>query len=296
MTPRRAVLLLAALLVLSACRAPAAATPTGLRVLATTTILGDIAQNVAGEYLQVETLLPRGADPHEYQLTPQDTTRIAESQLLIVNGVGYEEWLEETLNNAGGERSVVIASDGLALRTSQEGQDPHLWMDPVNAIGYVENIRAGLTQADPGGAAAYAANAAAYIERLKELDAWIAAQVGQIPPEKRLLVTNHDSLGYFADRYGLTVIGTVVPGLSSEASPSARQIAELIDRIKASGAPAVFLNAGDNPSLADQIKEETNILVVSDLYIESLSPADESAPNYIEMMKLDVSRIVEALR
>ena len=169
-------------------------------------------------------------------------------------------------------------------------------MDPVNAIGYVENIRAGLTQADPGGAAAYAANAAAYIERLKELDAWIAAQVGQIPPEKRLLVTNHDSLGYFADRYGLTVIGTVVPGLSSEASPSARQIAELIDRIKASGAPAVFLNAGDNPSLADQIKEETNILVVSDLYIESLSPADESAPNYIEMMKLDVSRIVEALR
>lgn len=290
-----AALFLFAGFALSACGASAAGGP-GPHVLATTTVVGDIAQNVAGGRLTVETLLPRGADPHEYQLTPQDTTKIAESTLLIANGVNYEAWLQETLQNAGGQRTVVIATDGLTKRTSAEGEDPHMWMDPNNVIQYVENIRAALTQADPGGAAEYQANAAAYTANLRELDTWIFGQVDQIPAGNRLLVTNHDSLGYFVDRYGFKVIGTIVPGLSSEASPSARQMAELIDMIKATGAPAVFLNVSDNPHLADQVREETDIAVVDDLYIESLSPLDGPAATYLDMMRYNVTRIVEALK
>jgi ABC-type Zn uptake system ZnuABC Zn-binding protein ZnuA len=296
MRSRAAAFFLTAALLLSACGTPETGSPPGEGVLATTTILGDIAQNVAGERLQVESLLPRGADPHEYQLTPQDAARIAGSRLLIVNGAGYEGWLQETLDNVGGERLIATASEGTNLRTSAEGQDPHLWMDPNNVVEYVENIRLGLSRLDPAGADVYSANAAAYTTELQALDAWIRAQVATIPPEGRLLVTNHDSLGYFADRYGFTVIGTILPGLSSEASPSARQIAALIEAIKAARARAVFLDAGDNPHLADQVSAETGLPVVTDLYIESLSPAGGPASTYIEMIKHDVTRIVDALK
>jgi ABC-type Zn uptake system ZnuABC Zn-binding protein ZnuA len=180
--------------------------------------------------------------------------------------------------------------------TGETVTDPHMWMAPPRAIQYVENIRDGLTEADPAGADIYKANADAYISRLGELDTWIKAQVEQIPQERRLLVTNHDSLGYFAEQYGFKVIGTIVPGVSSEAAPSAQQLAELIDEIKSTGAPAVFLNISDNPQLADQIAAETDSKVITDLYIETLSPIDGPAATYIDMLKYDVTKIVEALQ
>jgi len=271
-------------------------TPRGLRVLAVESFLADIAQNVAGDRQQVEVFLPIGADPHEYQLMPQDVTRIAETDVLIINGVHYEGFLETAMENAGGQRQVITASDGITLRTNAEGQDPHLWMDPNNVIHYTENIRAGLTQADPVGAEIYAANAAAYIQQLKALDTWVSQQVDQVPTKNRLLVTNHDSLGYFAQRYGFAVIGTIIPGFSSEASPSAQQMAALIGQIKSTGAPAVFLNVSDSPHLADQIAEATRVNVITDLYIESLSSSDGPAATYIDMLKHNVTRIVEALK
>ena len=144
--------------------------------------------------------------------------------------------------------------------------DPHFWLDPTKAITYVENIRDGLSQADPAGKDVYAANAAAYIAQLQELDTWIAQQVGQsIPAERRQIVTNHESFGYFADRYGFTIIGTVVPSVSTGSAPSAQQLARLVDRIKATGAPAIFLETGANPQLAQQVAAETGVKVVTDL-------------------------------
>jgi ABC-type Zn uptake system ZnuABC Zn-binding protein ZnuA len=267
-------------------------------VLTTTTILADIARNVAGDQLVTQSLLPFGTDPHSYQPVPQDTKKINQSKVLIVNGADYERSLEPLLANVGDKKELIEASTGLRFLTDPENDkeiDPHLWLDPNNVIVYVENIREGLTHFNPDGADVYQANARAYITQLQELDAWINGQVAQIPPQRRVLVTNHDSLEYFAQRYGFKVVGAVVPGFSSEAAPSAQEMADLIDRIKLFEAPAIFLDATDNPSLAQQIATETGVKVVTDLHLESLT---EGAPasTYIDMMRSNVTKIVDALK
>ena len=274
------------------------------KVLAVESFLADIAENVAGERIKVDTLIPLGVDPHAYQPTPQDVAKIAESQVLIVNGAHFEEWLDKTLHNAGGTHIVIEASAGLTSRkpTTDEvldpdrAGDPHFWLDPTKTIRYVENIRDGLTKADPAGADIYTANAELYIAKLAELDKWIMAQVSQIPPEKRLLVTNHESFGYFADRYGFAIAGTVIPSTSSEASPSAQQMAALIDHIRKTGVKAIFLETGANSQLADQIAQETGAKVITDLYTHSITEPGGEAPSYIKMMKHNVKLIVEALK
>jgi ABC-type Zn uptake system ZnuABC Zn-binding protein ZnuA len=267
-------------------------------ILTSTTFLADITRNIAGDRLIVESILPVGVDPHSYQPTPRDMARIADSELLIVNGAEYEHFLESLLDNAGGERIVVEASAGISPREEAErehGVDPHMWLDPNNVILYVENIRDGLTRLDPDGAAVYQSNADAYVAGLKELDAWITEQVSQIPSELKLLITNHESLGYFAERYGFTIGGTIIESFSSGASPSAGQMANLIDQIKSSGAPAIFLDASDNESLAKQIADETGVRVVTGLHLESLTDGAPAA-TYVDMMKHNVTLIIDALK
>jgi len=267
-------------------------------VLTSTTFLADITRNLAGERLTVEALLPIGTDPHSYQPTPQDVAKIERSKLLIINGAGYEGFLKTLLENAGGEREVIEASAGITPRADAQeelGVDPHMWLDPNLVMAYVENIREGLTHYDPAGAAVFQANANAYINQLQELDGWIKTQVEQIPSEKRLLVTNHEALGYFAERYGFEVVGSVIPSFSSNAAPSAQQMARLVDQIKALGVSSVFLDAADNDMLARQIADETGVKVVADLHLESLTDGAPAA-TYIDMMKHNVSKIVDALK
>ena len=289
------------LFALAACVAP---TPRPLKVLATETFLADIAQNVAGNRLKIDALLPVGADPHSFEPTPSDVRRVADSTVLIVNGAGFEEFLNRMLANAGGNRLVVEASAGLTSRKptaneildSDHPGDPHFWLDPNNVVKYVENIRVALTQADPGGAATYQANADAYSVQLEELDQAIAAQLKTIPPERRKIVTNHESLGYFTDRYGFQIIGTIVPSVSTGAAPSAQQIARLIDQIKQTGARAIFLETGANPQLAQQIAQETGARVVTDLFTHSTTDAQGVAPTYIGMMKHNAQTIADTLK
>jgi len=287
-------------LFLAACQ-PISSRTSGLpRVMAIETFLQDIAQNVAGERLKVESLLPPTVDPHEYQPKPLDVTRLAQSQVLIVNGLGYETWLQKTLDNLDGQRQVIVATTGLMPAVESSGgnsvSDPHMWMDPLNTISYVQQIRDGLTQADPAGKDLYASNAQTYISELQSLNGWAKDQVAQLPVERRLLVTNHDALGYFARAYGFKVVGAVIPSVTSDASPSARQIVALIEAINQSGAPVIFLNLGDNEKLAQQISSETKVKIVTDLYVESLSGPAGPAPTYIEMIKHDVTVIVDALK
>lgn len=301
MNKLRVVILVLLAWILSSCAGQASPNADGSNspdVLTTTTILADVTRNIAGNRLVVEALLPIGSDPHSYQPTPQDIARLSESKVLIVNGADYEHFLEAVLENGEGERMLIEASAGLPLRNdseSEQGIDPHLWLDPNNVIGYAESIRDGLSQFDPEGADTYQAKASAYIEQLTELDTWIHEQVAQIEPERRVLVTNHEAFGYFAERYGFKVIGTIVQSFSSDASPSAQQMAALIDQINQVEAPAIFLDASDNPSLAQQIAAETGVNVVADLYVESLTNGAPAA-TYIDMMKHNVTRIVQALR
>ena len=159
----------------------------------------------------------------------------------------------------------------------------------------MQNIRDGLSQADPAGGSFYAAHAEAYIAKLRELDRWIEEQVGKIPRDKRLLVTNHESFGYYADRYGFKIVGTIVPSVSTDASPSARQLAHLIEKIKETGTHAIFLETGVNPQLPRQVAKETGI-EVAELYDHSITEAGGPAPDYISMMQYDTATIVNALK
>ena len=294
---RLIVILSVLALILTACGGQPASSSgtTNSVILTSTSFLADITHNIAGDRVAVEALLPMGADPHSYQPTPQDVTKIAQSKILIINGADYEHFLEPLLENAGGEREVIEASAGINPREEAGSVDPHLWLDPNNVIIYVENIREALTHFDPEGAAIYQSNAEAYVTELKSLDTWIVEQVNQIPVEKRLLVTNHEAFGYFAERYGFTIAGNVIESFSSDASPSAQQMAALIDQIKSSGAPAIFLDASDNTTLAQQIAAETGVRVVTDLHLESLTDGPPAA-TYIDMMKTNVTQIVNALK
>ena len=269
-----------------------------LTALTSTTFLADITRNIAGDRISVDSLLPVGADPHAYQAAPSDVAKIAGSNLLILNGLEYEHFIESLLENAGGERLIIEATAGLSPRKdagSEHGVDPHMWLDPNLVVTYVENIRDGLIQIDVEGTQIYKANADVYIAQLKELDQWIVEQVNTIPVERRLLVTNHEAVGYFAERYGFEVAGAVIPSLSTDAGTSAKELAALIEVIKTSGAPAIFLGEVENPDLANQIAAETDVKVVDNLHLESLTVGSPAA-TYIDMMKHNVNQIVEALK
>jgi ABC-type Zn uptake system ZnuABC Zn-binding protein ZnuA len=284
--------------------APAAAGSGTLDVVATVSYLADVAQNVAGDRLTVRTLIPLGADPHAFEPTPKDLGEVATADLVIINGGGLEGPLLGMLRNAGGKATIVDASAGLQSRSPQPGEpplggsetDPHFWLDPVLMKVYVANIREAFTKADPDGAAVYAANAAAYSKKLDELDAWIRSQVATIPVADRKLVMNHASHGYFADRYGLSIVGTVIPSVGSGETPTAKQLGALTAAMRKSGARAIFVEVEENPKLAQQIAAETGTKVVADLLDHSLTGPDGVAPTYVAMMKFDTQRIVEALR
>ena len=310
MTRRTVPALLAvALLTLGAvlgagCGAAGSVSSGALDVVATTSFLADIAQNVAGDRFPVQSLIPRGTDPHAFEPTPADLKTAAGADLVIVNGAGLEGPLLTTIQNAVGDVPIVDASAGLTTRTPQPGEpplaagetDPHFWLDPELVKTYVKNIEAAFSKADPAGATTYQANAAAYDEKLDALDAWIKQQVAQIPPSRRKLVMDHASAGYFADRYGFTVVGTVLPGATTGDTPTARQLSDLTQRIRETGVKAIFVDASENPQLAEQIGAETGVKVVTDLLDHSLTAPDGPAPTYIDMMRFDTRLIVEALK
>jgi ABC-type Zn uptake system ZnuABC Zn-binding protein ZnuA len=306
---------------------PTAAAPGALRVVAVETFLADITRNVAGEHATVEALMPTGADPHAFQPSPAQLRALADADLVVFAGAGLEPVLGPLLAEAAGGRAVVAAGEGIvagprpagavpvrslgaapvpslgaapvrslgAAPVRSLGADPHVWLDPVLAPALVDKVAQGLAEADPARAADYAANAAAYKERLRSLDAEIRRLLAPIPAADRKLVTLHAELGYFAERYDLQVVGTVLPGFSSDAAPSARHLARLVDKIRASGAKAVFLEAGANPRLARQVAEEAGIPVVEGLYTHSLSDPAGPAPTYLDMLRHDAALIAATL-
>ncbi len=267
-------------------------------VLTSTTILADITRNVAGNLMRVDSILPVGIDPHGFQPVPADLAKISESRLLILNGAGYEDFLAPVLESADGDRTIIEATTGLVLRQDllgSAGLDPHLWLDPNKVIVYVQNIRDGLIRLDHQSESIYRSNAESYIANLQELDDWITGQVAQLSPERRLLISNHEALGYFAERYGFKIAGTILASTSSQASISAQELRAVIEEIRASGVPAIFLDEVENTDLASQVAAETGVKIVADLHLESLTDGPPAA-TYIDLMKYNVSRIVEALK
>jgi manganese/iron transport system substrate-binding protein len=303
------IYLLALLSVLAACGGnptPAGSQTGKLNVVATTTIVGDIVQNIGGDAIQLSVLLPPGVDAHSFQPTPQDVAKISKADIIFANGAGLETFLQPMLQNAGSQAPIVSVSDGVKLlaapdlNTTQPTEqhasgDPHTWFDPENVVVWSQSIADELGRLDPAQAQSYNANAQAYQAQLKDLDTWIRGQVSGLPEAGRQLVTDHDSFTYFANRYGFKLVGAVVPGYSSLAEPSAQDLARLEDAIRKLGVKAVFVGQTANPALAERVTQDTGTRLVT-LYGESLSKPDGPAPTYLDFMRYNVNAIVKALK
>jgi ABC-type Zn uptake system ZnuABC Zn-binding protein ZnuA len=276
-----------------------------LRIVCTTTIVGDVVARIAGEGNELTVLLPVGADPHAFEPTPQNLVAIARADIVFLNGAGLERNLDPILENASG--LVVALSDHLDLlrldasdhedwghEEGHDGVDPHVWFDPTYIGAWVDLIIDTLSEQDPGGEPQYRARADAYRSELAELDAWIEDRLSGLPEERRRLVTDHAVFGYFAARYRFEQVGTVFPGLSSLSEPSARDLASLEEAIVRLGVPVLFIGTTVNRSLAEQIAADTGTRIVT-LYTGSLSEPGGPAGGYLELMRYDVAAIVEGL-
>lgn len=309
---RTRLLLVAALAVtVSACASSGTTAPNEstagserLKVVATTTIVGDVVRNVGGDAIGLTVMLPAGADPHGFEPAPADIAAVSKADVVFINGLQLESFLTTMAENAGGAAKIVAVSDGITpLEDTGEheetdnhsGDDPHAWTDPNNVMVWVDNIQATLTELDPANSQSYAANAAAYKVELQALDGWIQEQVAGIPEANRKLVTDHTVFSYFADRYGFQLTGTVIPGYSTLSEPSAQEIANLEDTLRALGVKAIFVGNTVNSALSQRVADDTGITIIP-VYTGSLSDANGPAATYLDYMQYNIDAFVNALK
>ncbi len=262
-------------------------------VAATTTQLGDLARAVAGSRARVRQILEPSSDPHAYEPRPSDVKAVSGAKVVLRSGGDLDEWLADVLRNAGSEATTVTILDDLAApRRDADGVDPHWWQDPRNAVTAVERIRGALIAADPGGRAAYEANATRYLARLRALDRAIAACLRRIPASERKLVTDHDALGYYADRYDIDVIGTVIPANSTQAQASAGEVARLVRTIRATGVSTIFPESSVNPKLTRAIARDAGATVGPALYADSLGAKGSPGATYLGSLRANTQALV----
>lgn len=274
--------------------------------VATFSILGDIVGEIGGDRVQLTTLVGPDGDTHVYEPRPSDIRAVAEADILFMNGLGLETWLGRTIEVAGFEGKLVVATDGLTpLPTdpataipAADGHihgpiDPHAWQDVRNVRLYAENIAAGLIDIDPEGEPLYRENLSRYLAELDALQEEITSAIAALPPDRRTIVTSHQAFGYFSNAYGLTFLAP--QGISTDAEPTAADVAQLIEQIRTIGAKAVFVENLANPMLIERIAEEGGAVIGDKVYSDSLSAPDGPAPTYIEMMRHNVQAFLSAL-
>jgi ABC-type Zn uptake system ZnuABC Zn-binding protein ZnuA len=269
-----------------------------LTVVTTTSVLADIVSNVGGNLIAVSSLVPKNADVHTFEPRPADVRTVAAAGVLVMNGLGLDDWLEKTITNAAAEGTPLVklgvGLHGVALLPGDtaDTQNPHLFMNPKYVELYVDRIQTALDKADPANATAFDANAAAYKAQLEALDGWVRAQIDTIPVADRKLVTFHDAFPYYAREYGIDIVGVAVKSPGQD--PSAGYTADLIDAIKAAGVKAIFSEAQFPTKLSDQLAAETGCKVVSNLYDDSLG--DPPITSYEEVIRWDTDQLVAALK
>jgi ABC-type Zn uptake system ZnuABC Zn-binding protein ZnuA len=289
LTPRL-VLAGAAAALLAGCGS--AGTHHGPLVVATTTQIGDWARVVGGDSITVHQLLQPNTDPHEYEPRPNDVVATAGAKVVLENGDGLDEWMAKVVSRAGGHPQVVVLGDGIPDK--REG-DPHWWHDPRNAEAAVREIAATLEHVDTKHRSVYAANAARYVAAVRALDERIAACFARVPSPQRKLVTSHDAFGYFASRYGIRIVGAVIPSQTTQAQPSAGDVARLIELIRREHVKAVFPESSVNPQLAEQIARETGATAKYRLYGDTLGPSGSPGATYLSMERANADAIVRGM-
>lgn len=271
-----------------------AAEPIG--VVASFSILGDLTQRVGGPRIKLHTLVGPDADAHVYQPTPADARALGQARLVVVNGLGFEGWIDRLVKSAGYRGAVVTASRGVTLLQMPRGAapDPHAWQDLANGKRYIANIAAALIAADPAGETVYRANAARLLGEIASLDQAIRLELGALPAHRRVVVTSHDAFGYFARAYGIEFRSPV--GISTDADASAAGVGKLIRQIRQEKIPAVFIENISDPRLLERIRAETGARIGGTLYSDALSAADGPAASYLAMMRHNARTLAAALQ
>jgi ABC-type Zn uptake system ZnuABC Zn-binding protein ZnuA len=270
-----AVVLLAAVAVVAGGSDEAAGGDDRRIVVATTTQAADLARNVAGDEIEVVGLLAPNTDPHEYEVRPRDLQALAEADLVVRSGGDLDEWLAEAIEGAGSDAQVL---------TLMRGDDPHWWQDPRHAIAAVATLERAL-----------GADASGYVARLRELDRAVAACIAAVPRAQRQLVTTHDSLGPYARRYGLEVVGAIIPSQSTRGQPSAGEVAALVDTIREQGVRAIFAESSVSATVEQAIARETGATVGRPLWADTLGPPGSDGATYIDSIAANTRALTEGL-
>lgn len=283
---RKVLLLLAALLVPTAAQAQ-------VKVVASFSILGDMVRQVTGDLAAVTTIVGPNADAHTYSPNVEDARAVANADIIFVNGLGFETWSDTLIKTSGTKARVFVATEGIKPLLVDGETDPHAWNSLVNGIAYVENIAKAMAEADPANAKRYSANAASYVTELKALHDKTLASLNALPKGNRTVVTAHDAFGYLANAYGLVFLAPV--GIDTEAEPSARDLAKLIDQLKKQKVGALFVENITNPDLVKQIAKETGLKIGGRLFSDALSAQGGPATSYLNMFKHNLGTLVAAL-
>jgi zinc/manganese transport system substrate-binding protein len=268
-------------------------------VVASFSILGDLVRVVGGDRVTVITLVGPDEDAHVFEPKPTDAKNLLQSKLLVSNGLGFEPWAQKLVKSAGYKGQAVVASQGVKARTmpGEKGQketDPHAWQDPANVVIYVRNIAAALARLDPAGALAYKDNSEAYVKELQALDTWAQQQLSAVPAAKRKVITSHDAFGYFGAHYQVSFLAP--QGISTEAEPSAKEVAQLIRQIQREKIRAVFFENMSNPKLLAQLSKDAGVTPGPALYVDALSKAGGPADSYLKLMRHNVTQLVSGMK
>jgi ABC-type Zn uptake system ZnuABC Zn-binding protein ZnuA len=281
-----------------------------IKAVATTTIISDMVKNVSGDKLELVTILKPGSDPHDYEPTANDSKAIADAQIIFLNGAGLEESLEKAIEG-NTKATKVTLTENVKLRKGEEAAattpkagekkeehefDPHVWQSTDNAKIMVDNIVASLVKVDSAGKATYEANAKTYKGKIDETASEMKKLLEQVPADRRKLVTNHDAFGYLADQYKYEVVGTVFSTFDTTSEPSAKDVADLVAKIKTQKVPAVFTENTTNPKLAEQLSKDAGVKVVTNLYTDSLGANGTDGDTYLKMMLANAKSISTALK
>jgi len=294
------VVALAAGMTAATCTSSSSTSPSprrALSVVATTTVFADLVARVGGERVAVSSLVPMGGEVHTFDPSPSKAAKVAQADVVVMNGLGLDDWLRRLVADSGARATVLVLAEelpGAEYLGGEAGEEvnPHLWLDASYAVGYVARIRDALTTADPPGAATYRANAEAYAGELRALDRWARATLAAIPADARRIIAFHDALPYFARAYALEVVGVILPAPGQD--PSAGYVGALVDEIRRSGVRLIVSEVQFSPALARTIAAETGATLVSDLYSDTLG--DPPVDSYTGLLRWDVERIAAALR
>lgn len=270
-----------------------AAADDDVKIVASFSILGDMVEQVVGDHASVTTIVGPDADAHVYQPSVADAKAVAQSDVIFVNGLGFETWSDTLIKESGTKATVHIATEGVTPVKVDGETDPHAWNSLTNGMVYVQNIASVMSKAMPDHAADFKANADAYIAKLEALDKETREKLSTLPENRRTVVTAHDAFGYLADAYGLTFLAPV--GIDTEAEPSARDLAVLIGQLKEQGAAALFVENITSPALVKQISDETGIEIGGRLFSDALSERGGPATSYLAMFQHNLGTLLEAL-